>query len=277
MTIDVTSNSQYIALKQSYDKQIDRDQQIEQGLDDLKSMTTKMSTLDPHSKEYHDLDVSMKSTTDKLEKLDPGGAIRGKIVAGTESAEQLTQQETEALSTLATVLDGQEAVKAANAAGAQAAGIGEEPDVMTKLMLTFALLGQATDTVTQSYMDDISANVKSVTELSKYSQTVRSARPDGTDSNATAKVSADVIDALKGLNVEIPAGATKNSDGTYTLKQSDFDTLINNIQSESSSLTTLNQNKTIDLNKSIDVGQQCTTFQSADLDKWAQLMNKIAS
>jgi hypothetical protein len=67
------------------------------------------------------------------------------------------------------------------------------------------------------------------------------------------------------------------SDGTYSPTQSQFDTMINNIQSTESSLTTLNQNKTIDLNKSIDVSQQCTTFESTDLEKWAQLMQKLSS
>ncbi len=210
--------------------------------------------------------------------LDPSDSVRRATAAGKDPIADLKQEETEALSSLATVLNGQEAIAQAQAAGAKAAGLGEEPDLMTKVMLTFAMLGQANDTVTEGYMDQISTNVDDVTQLSKYSQDVRSARPNGTDSNATGQISADVVNQLKGLNVEIPAGAKLSSDGkTYTLTQSDFDTVINNVQSQSSSLTTLNQNKTIDLNKAIDIGQQCTTFQSSDLEKWAQLMNKLAN
>ncbi len=277
MSIDATTNSQYIALKQSYDKQIDTDEQMKKWAGDMKDLQKQMQSCDPNSEDGKKLKAMFDKLTASMNELDPDGSIRKAISDGKDPAADLKKEEAEALSSLVTVLNGQEAIEQAEAAGKKASGLGEEPDLMTKVMMTFAMLGKANDTVTEGYMDQISTNVDIVTQLSTYSQTVRSARPDGTDSNAKGKVSADVIDKLKGLGVAIPGGATKNTDGTYSLNQSDFDTLINNIQSQSSSLTTLNQNKTIDLNKAIDIGQQCTTFQSSDLEKWAQLMNKLAN
>jgi hypothetical protein len=279
MTIDVTSNSQYVSLQKSYEQRIDTDQKIIDGVDKLNTLRGNMSALDPHSQKYADMNKQCNSILDNLKKLDPDGSIRTKLDNNSESITQLKDQEVEALKTLGTVLIGQDAIQQAHDAAAQATGAASksEGDIMTRVMLTFAMLGQADEKVVAGQMDSISGNVDKITQLNSLSEAVRSARPGGTDGNATKQLSADVVNQLKSLGVQLPDVKPDSGGQTYTFKQSDFDTTINNVQSTESSLTTLNQNKTIDLNKAIDVSQQCTTFESTDLDKWSQLMQKLSS
>ncbi|MEJ1965648.1 MAG: hypothetical protein WDO56_30495 [Gammaproteobacteria bacterium] len=284
MTIDATSNSQYIALKQSYDDKIDKAPTARKYYDVLKEAKDQLAQSGaPAGSAY------AKSLQDKVDKaqaaldyFDPDGSLRKEFDAGKSASDVnagLNQEETQALGHLAAVLEGADAIAQADAQSKKLRGQGMEPDLITRVMLTFAMLGQANEAVTKGYMDGISENVDKITELSGLSETVRVVRPGGTDSNKTAEVSADVIKKLQSLGVQVPTDKMKlSSDGkTYTASQTEFDTINSNVQSESSSLTTLNQNTTIDLNKSIDVGQQCTTFQSSDLEKWAQVMNKLAS
>jgi len=280
MTIDVTSNSQYIQLKQSYDQKIDLETQIQGGLDKLNDIGHQMSSLDPHSDQWKQLQDQYNAQMNKLQGLDPDGSVR-RAMTGGESAQTLKAEEATALNNLGSVLIGQDAIEQANAAAAQATGnvANKDVDVMTRALMTFAMLGQADDKVVAGQMDVISDNVNKITQLNSLSEAVRNARPDGTDSGKTATISADVVKQLQSLGAEMPMDKmTLSKDGqTYTVSQAGFDTMTNNIQSTESSLTTLNQNKTIDLNKAIDVSQQCTTFESTDLDKWAQLMQKVES
>ena len=279
MTIDVTTNSQYVSLKQSYDQRIDRDQQLQGGVSQLKDLTSQMQGLDPHSQKWQDLQKQYNATMGNLQKLDPDGSIRNALTSGTENVEQLKDQEVDALKNLGIVLIGQDAIQQAHDAAAQATGAASKSDgdIMTRVMLTFAMLGQADEKVVAGQMDAISGNVDKITQLNSLSEAVRSARPTGTDGNATKQLSADVVKQLQALGVQLPDVKPDAGGQTYTYKQTDFDTMVNNVQSTESSLTTLNQNKTIDLNKAIDVSQQCTTFESTDLDKWSQLMQKLSS
>ncbi|WP_129781737.1 hypothetical protein [Peristeroidobacter soli] len=150
-------------------------------------------------------------------------------------------------------------------------------DIMTRALIVMALLGNACDGCSNGFMDQLTDNCDKIDQLNGLAQQVRSLRPTGTDTTKTANVDANTINQLKSLNVTLPTDLKQNSDGSYSVSQADFDTLQNNVQSQSSSLTTLNQNTTISMNKAIDASQQCSTFQASDLEKWAQLMSKILS
>jgi hypothetical protein len=121
--------------------------------------------------------------------------------------------------------------------------------------------------------------VDKITQMTTLQQTVRDARPDGTDANKNGTLSADVVKTLQGLGVQVPTGSmTLSTDGkTYSLPQSAFDTLNNNVQSQSSTLTTLNQSTTIKMNKTIDVGNQCTQMQMSDLETEKQVLQKLVN
>jgi hypothetical protein len=199
MTIDVTSNSQYVSLKQSYDQQINRDQQLVDGVDNLNTLRGQMQTLNPLSPEYAEANKQCNAILDNLQKLDPDGSIRAKLDNNTESVSKLKDQEVEALQTLGVVLIGQDALQQAQAAAAAATGgvAKSDADVMTRVMMTFAMLGQADEKVIGGEMDTISGNVDKITQLNSLSEAVRSARPDGSNSSATGHLSADVVKQLQ--------------------------------------------------------------------------------
>jgi hypothetical protein len=155
-----------------------------------------------------------------------------------------------------------------------------DEDIMTRALVVMAMLGNACDGCSNGFMDTLTDNCDKIDQLNGLSQAVRSARPSGSDSTVKRDMYEDTVNQLKQLGVTLPDdmnNMTPNAAGQYLIPQSDFDTILNNVQSQSSSLTTLNQNTTISMNKAIDASQQCSTFESGDLEKWAQLMQKILS
>jgi|GEM_PF-2194642 len=276
MAIDVKTNPQYISVQQDYQQKLDNLQRIADAQDDWNHLQGGELTPEQIQQKQRDSDL--------LWQLDPDCSLRNMLgsdpKAGVESVRgELMQQEADALRQITILLQGADALKEAEAAAAAATkGLNADQDMMTRVMAVFAMLGQANETVTSGHMDNISGNVDKITQLNTLQQNVRNRRPEGSDANKTNEISADVVNKLRELGVEVPNNWKLNDDGkTYSISQSSYDTLINNIQSQQSSLTTLNQNKTIDLNKSIDVGQQCTTFRSTFLTKWSELMQKLSN
>jgi len=149
------------------------------------------------------------------------------------------------------------------------------PDIITRAMLVMAKLGDATNGVTDGYIDEINGNVDQIGDLNDGSQAVRTMRPSTDDDKTKGTLTADQAAKLQALGVALPSDAKPDAQGNYQLTQKQCDQVLNSVQSQSSTLTTLNQNTTISMNKSIDVGQQCSTFQASALDKWAQLLSKI--
>jgi hypothetical protein len=150
-----------------------------------------------------------------------------------------------------------------------------QPDIITRAMLVMAKLSDATDGVTGGYIDQIDGNVDQISSLNDQSQVVRTMRPSVDDDKTTGTLSAADAAKLQQLGVALPSDVKPDAQGNYQFTQKQCDSVLNSVQSQSSTLTTLNQNTTISMNKSIDVGQQCSTFQASALDKWAQLLSKI--
>lgn len=289
-SIDVTSNSQYVALKQSYDSQISTAQQIQdlnQQITDLTNQIQQLGTQGMTEQTLQQIQAckdKIATAHQQIQNLDPSHALTNTddTLKDPNAVADLTQEETTALSALSIVLNGDASIKAADAAAAQATGglegsPGEKPDIMSQVMMCMAMLGDAADSVTKGYMDDIGTNVDNITKINTLMQNVNDQKPGGTDPTAKGTISKDVVDQLQQLGVQMPSDMQLNSDGTYTMPQSDFTTIQTNAQTQNSSLTTLNQNLTISMNKAIDSSQQATTFRSSTLSQWSQLMQKIAS
>lgn len=381
-TIDVTQNAQYTALKQSYDKQIDTDQQVQDLWKDFNQAGSQMGYLDSSTPEWQTLAARYQDDMDKMcaPGMDPSGAIRTQIANGEDPVAQMKQQESDALNALSNVLIGKGDVDKANkdaqgvpptppppinivinnygndgahghhrkhrsgtagddpdstgtasgggkgghggghvsggghasgshhangsgrasgkdktagaggTSGANGAGgasnvdggdeaAGTEEDIMTRALMVMAKLGNSCDGCTNGFMDQLTGSCDTIDDLNKSSQVVRAAKPTDTSAK-TGTISAAAVQDLQKQGVQLPddvAKMTPDASGNFTIPTADFDTLSNNIQSASSSLTTMNQNTTISMNKAIDASQQCSTFQASDLEKWAQLMSKILS
>src|SRR6202167_1205308 len=218
MTIDVTNNAQYVALQKSYDQQIDRDQQLQDGASKLGALNFQLAGIDERSPNWESLNNQKKTLEASLQALDPDGSVRKALAAGTEKIDDVKSQEADALDTLETVLIGQDAIQQAHDAAAQATGAASKSDgdIMTRVMLTFAMLGQADEKVVAGQMDAISGNVDKITQLNSLSEAVRSARPTGTDGNATKQLSADVVKQLQALGVQLPDVKPDAGGQTYT-------------------------------------------------------------
>ncbi len=275
-SIDVTSNPQYIALQQSYQDQLSTVDQIQQLQDQLTKLSDDAQT-NPNN-QASDIQ-QIQDLQNKIKSLDPDGKYTntdGSFKDANQVAD-LTTEENNALASLGAVLNGQAAIEQANQAVADINGPNMQPDIFTRVQMVFAQMGQASDTVAQGYIDQVSNNVAQIDQINALSQAVNDAKPTGTDPTKTAPISASVIQQLQDAGVQMPSDIKENSDGTYTMSQADYSTVQTNVQSQCSSLTTLNQNISISMNKAIDVSQQCTTFQSSSLEQWSQLVQKIAS
>jgi hypothetical protein len=272
MSVDLTTNSQYLALQKQYQDQIDTASNAESIYKLMKGVQDALDSMDPSDPTWDNQQALLVNYSSQLDKVDPDGSLRKEMDAGEDPITDLQSQESNALGALATTLFQQDAASQLEASG----GVKTmAPDIMTRAMLVMAKLGDATNGVTDGYIDQIDGNVDQISSLNDESQVVRTMRPSTDDDKTKGTLTAADAAKLQALGVALPSDVKPDANGNYQFTQKQCDSILNSVQSQSSTLTTLNQNTTISMNKSIDVGQQCSTFQESALEKWSQLMSKI--
>ncbi len=273
---DVTNNPQYLALQQSYQDQLDTVSNIQALQERLTTATNDAQTNPDANAKAADLQ-QIKDIQQQIHNLDPGGKLTNPdgTFKDANIQQDLTAQEQDALNTLSAVIQGQDALQQITAT-ALSTKTDSDADLSSRCMMVMAMLGDADDSVAQGYMADMTNKVNEINELSSIAEVLRVDRPDGTDPTKTGPVSAQLINELQQMGVQVPSDITLSSDGqTYTISQADIDTALNNIQSTQSSLTMTNQDTNINMSKAIDASQQARTAESSSLEQWTQLMQKI--
>jgi hypothetical protein len=260
-SIDVTQNSQYITTKQSYDDQIATDDKVK----DLQAKQAQYAATHPT---YFDSEEQQPITPhnpydDQLAQIDPDGSIRKKLGSDPDAViGKLTAQENEALGHLAATLQGDQVVADINDLLANSK---PDPhlDVFLRVFLVFQKSGNSADDTGQSFIDDMSDKADTSETLDKLLPEVGNKRPNGSSTDAKGTIAGSVIDGLDQAGVDLPRNEmTKNSDGTYTMSQSTFDKITNNIKSRQSSLATMQQSGQTQMQGILDFVKECRDLQS---------------
>lgn len=155
----------------------------------------------------------------------------------------------------------------------------DSEDVETRASFVLMTCGQNADGVANGYMDILDDGTDTQKQCNDLESAVRAKKPGGTSSDATATISQDTIAKAKALGVTLPddmASIKPDKNGDFSIKQSDFDTILNNIQSTSSDVTTGNQELTIKLNKMIDLSEQAKQFETSKESSLQSLRMSVA-
>lgn len=280
MPMDVTTNSQYIDLKKSYDSQVGS----AQNLLDLENQYNQLldKLLDPNTPfdKRPDLQKQLSSLEKQIAPLLPEGRAtldaRGHYDTSdaTSAVNKLTSQETSALGQLSALLTGDAAVADADAAH----GPPPDPqlDILMRCFLVMQKVGQTAEDTGQDFIADMDSRAQQGEDLTRMSTEVNNNRPNGSDVNAKGTLAGSVVDKLKDLGVDIPINEmTKNADGTYTMPQSTFDKITNDIKAKESSVTTMNQDKQTTMQGVLDFISQTRQYRSNLLEMKKTTTNEI--
>ena len=155
----------------------------------------------------------------------------------------------------------------------------DSEDVETRASFVLMTCGQNADGVANGYMDILDDGTATQKQCNDLESAVRAKKPGGTSSDATGTISQDMINQAKALGVTLPddmASIKPDKNGDFSIKQSDFDTFLNNIQGQSSDVTTGNQELTIKLNKMIDLSEQSKQFETSKESSLQSLRMSVA-
>ncbi len=117
MTIDVTTNQQYIDLKGQYDQQISDDETIKQDLQDLKNLEGQLANMPVDCDEYMGISEAIGLKKQDLNRLDPDGSIQKRFNDGDDVIQDTESAEEQQLYLLGIALTGDDAVTRAKHLG----------------------------------------------------------------------------------------------------------------------------------------------------------------
>lgn len=168
-------------------------------------------------------------------------SARNAVNAAMASMAALTAQSNTALADLGADLQalqsGDAMLKKVSDAAANAIKRVEGMDVLMAMATVYrAAMDNSADKL-KELTDEIQQANADLAAVTALAAEVRNARPTG-DANSTAKLSAAVVDKLKSYGIPLPDLGSPDNNGVYTIKQSTFDVLGENIKGVSDTMTT---------------------------------------
>lgn len=257
--MDVTTNPKYIAMKSSIDSDVQK-AQIRKDLEDKANAaegTANQSSADTQLRLFKANNPEAGGDPDAISHM---GALSLAALTATLQAE-----------------DSATAKDNINAIRDQALGSNSD-DIMLEALYVMGLIVSAVTTTAQGYLNEGKTNSENVQSLDKLSSAVRNSTPDGSDPTKTGIISGDTVDQLNALGVTFPASMNVvQGTASYTIKQADFDTILQNIQSRQTDFSTLNSQTQNSLSRCMDTLSSAETGQASIIEKKAQVDNKAAN